>query len=565
MRDRILYILRKIVPEAGPEDVTTPDEPRFGHFATAIALRMAREKKKAPRVLAQEIAERAKQEAPKGFFERVEVAGSGFVNFWVSQEAIQRELREALRTKKQFGRSSMGKGKTVIVEYSQPNIAKQMHVGHLRTTVIGDALANIHEALGYKVIRWNYLGDWGTQFGKLIVAYKLWGDRAKVTKAPIQTLQALYVHFHEEAKRSPALEDEARAEFKKLEEGDNANRKLWEWFRRESRKEFTRTYKMLGVRFTTHIGESFFKKDMKPLVQELWRRGLASESQGALVVPLDKANLPPALIQKTDEASLYLTRDIAALRYRLRRYKPAKLLYVVGNEQTLHFAQLFAILGMLGEGRGTEVTHVKYGLVLGEEGRKLATREGRTILLHEVVAKAIRLAREVVEKKNPKLPAKKKERIAIAVGVGALKYHDLREHRHSDIVFDWKKMLDLRGDSAPYLQYTYARLRSILRKAKTKKRGDIRILESEKELELMRELLLFPDVLAESEKLLLTNNLARYLYGLAVKANQWYETTPILKDEDLPRRSARLTLIDAIGGTLKEGLRILGIPALERM
>ncbi|MDO8537039.1 MAG: arginine--tRNA ligase [bacterium] len=576
--------IEKILKRAGLQGVVlfVPKHESHGHYSTNIAMRLAGKSRrpaettgvgtppeasgKLPMELAKDFVKNIKKEDKDGFFERIEVAPPGFINFWLAKEILQKEFGNVYKKIKDYGCNSLGDGKTVIVEYSQPNIGKMMHVGHLRTTIIGDALANIYEFLGYKVVRWNYLGDWGTQFGKLIAAYKRWGNEKKIKENPIDELQALYVRFHEEIKKSPELDRDGQEEFRKLEEGDKENRKLWEWFKNESLKELEKIYGTLGVKFDTYIGESFFEKEMKPLAEELTKKGIAEKSEGALVIPLEKAGLPPALIQKADGASLYLSRDIANLRYRLEKYKPAKILYVVANEQSLHFEQLFAVAKILGLNK-TELVHVKYGLVLGEAGTKLATREGKTILLKDALEKAISFAREIVEQKNQELNKKEKDEIANAVGVGALKYNDLKENRNSDIIFDWKKMLSLSGDSAPYLQYTYARLKSILRKA-----GKFSVSESqfsklsgEEELQLMRKIFEFPDEVAQSAENLSTSNLANYLYKLAALVSRLYETTPIIKESDESRRNALLALIDSTASVLKSGLGLLGIKTPEKI
>ncbi|MBI4067898.1 arginine--tRNA ligase, partial [Candidatus Kaiserbacteria bacterium] len=564
-----------------------------GHYATNIALRLAKQEGKTPMALAEELKKKLEKAAPKYFFEKIEVAAPGFINFWISSEALRKAFGAIRDDIEDYGRSDIGKKKIVIVEYSQPNIAKKKHVGHMRTTINGVALANIFEFLGYDVIRWNYLGDWGTQFGKLIAAYKLWGDKKKVEQNPIDELQKLYVTFHDEMKTSPdrqaELEERGREEFKKLEEGDEENAALWHWFKQESLKEFEKMYAALGVKFDSWIGESFYEKDLKPLVERLLEQGVAETSEGSVIVALDKRgiNLPPALIRKSDGASLYLTRDIANLEYRLSRYKPEKILYVVGNEQALHFEQLFAVAKVLGLDSAV-LTHVKYGLVLGEGSKKLATREGRAILLEDVLEKVIRLAREIVEEKSRRRDEvadrdsgpreigasekqhtsnEEKEKIAEVVGIGALKYNDLKENRTSDIVFDWEKMLDLTGDSAPYLQYTYARLRSILRKADQASsiKHQASRLTGEIELRIIRKLLEFPDEVKRSGEHLSTSNMANFLYKLAVLANQLYETTPVLKEENEERKNALLALIDAASSVLKTGLGLLGIGVLEQI
>lgn len=550
-------------------ELSPSGKPEFGHYSTNLALRLAKERCRSPMTVAEEIAEKIRRVAAQRFIQNIRVAPPGFINFWLTPEAIQEELKEIAKRGERFGKENIGKGRKVIVEYSSVNVAKPMHVGHLRNTILGGALANIYEFLGYKVIRWNYLGDWGTQFGNLVAAYKRWGRKSEVEKKPTEALLKLYVRFHKEAARRPELEELGRQEFKKLEEGDRENRRLWTWFRKVSLREFARAYKTLGVKFDVDIGESFFEKDLPSLIAELLKRGVAVESQGALIIPLDEKGLPPALVRKADGTSLYLTREIANLQYRLRKYKPAKILYVVGNEQSLHFEQLFAVAERLSLAEKTELAHVKYGLVLDEGGKKFSTREGRIVSAGEVLEKAVRLARETVEKKSPGLSPGEKANIAQAVGVGAVKYVNLKENRNSTVVFDWKKMLDFSGDSAPYLQYTYARLKSILRKSQMAKsklqRAPINKLAEEQELALIRKMAEFPEAIKSAAAAYAPNTLAVYLYELANAANFYYESTPILKDSDKERRNARLGLISAASGIMKTGLSALGISAPEKI
>ncbi len=575
MKEEILKILKNVLGSGEPGEavdgprtpieLTVPEEPTFGHYSTNVAMRFAKARGKKPLDLAQELTAEILQQARAGFFEKVEAITPGFINFWLTKEALRNEFAAVAR-RKNFGKSDIGGGKKVIVEYSQPNIAKALSLGHFRTTIIGDALANIFAAQGYEVVRWNYLGDWGTQFGKLVVAYKLWGDNGVVEKNPISELQKLYVHFHEEVKLNPDLEKQGQDEFRKLELGDEENRKLWQWFKDESLTDLKKIYAALGVDFDVWIGESFFEKDMKPLIAELVEKGVAERSDGALVVRLDEYNLPPALIEKSDGASLYFTRDIANIRYRLAKYQPMKILYVVSNEQSHHFEQLFAVAKKLGMD-SAELIHVKYGLVLGESGKKLSTREGRTVSLEGTMQKAVALSRAVVEEKARDLSDDEKDAVAEAVGIGALKYNDLKENRMTDIVFDWDKMLDFTGESAPYVQYTYARLRSILRKAEGVNLDgpDFGRLDSEVELALMRKIFEYPDVVQKAGELYATSLLATYLYKLAAAANKFYETTPILKDEEVARRDARLVLVEVAARTISSGLNLLGIKTPEKI
>ncbi len=542
--------------------VTTPSRPAFGEYTTNSAFALATPWGVSPLRAAERLRETLLAEAPSGFFERIEVAAPGFLNFHLTDSALRAALRGITAAGESYGGSRAGRGRRVIVEYSSVNVAKPMHVGHLRATVLGDALANIHTFLGYEVIRWNYLGDWGTQFGKTISAYKLWGSRETVERNPIAELVSLYVRFHDEARSRPELDRMAQEEFRALEAGDRENRRLWRWFRRLSLTEFRRLYALLGVRFDSYLGESFYEPMLKPLIARLVTEGITEESQGALIVPLAEEKLPPALVRKSDGSSLYLTRDLANLEYRLSTFKPAKILYVVGNEQSLHFEQVFAVARRMGLS-GAELEHIKFGAILGENAKKFATREGRVVLADDVVTRAVSLARGVVDAKNPLLSAPSRRRVASAVGMGALKYNDLSQHRLSDIVFHWEKMLSLDGNSGPYLQYTYARLASILRKA----RGTTPAVAggfTEAERLVARELLYFPDRVSLSAERCEPNLLAEYLYGLANAVNSLYEREPILRAE--PRDKARrLALISAASGVLKRGLGLLGIKVVERM
>mgnify|MGYP001604436032 FL=1 len=541
----------------------------FGDYAVNAAFGLAKKLAKQPEEIASRLAEKIRQSLPEEI-EKIEAVG-GYVNFFLSEKFLQNQLKTIHQQISDYGQSDLGAGKLVIVEYSQPNIAKKMHVGHLRTTVLGDALANIYQANGYQVIRWNYLGDWGTQFGNMIAAYKLWGNKEKVEKNPIEALQELYVKFHDQMKIDPELQKAGQEEFKKLEAGDGENLKLWQWFKEESIKEFSKIYQALGVKFDTDIGESFYEKRLKPLVAEMKEDGLLEESGGALIVNLEKENLPPALIQKSDGASLYLTRDIANLKYRLAEYQPSAILYVVGNEQSLHFQQLFAVAKILGLDRA-RLEHVKYGLVLGEDKKKLSTREGKTIFAEDVIDKATDLAKKIVSEKNPSLAERDRDEIASAVAIGAIKYELLKDHRATDVVFDWQRMLDFSGNSAPYLQYAYARLRNILAKSQEPGIGSkgieyegVRELKEKEELALIKQLIEFPEAINQCQQNNLTNPLALYLYELANLANNFYEKVPVLKDENAERLSARLLLVKTAAQTLENGLTLLGLRTLEKI
>jgi len=548
-------------------NVEVPTGGGHGHYSTNVAMQVAKQLGKNPKELAGEFARLLSEKDGGEVFSKIEAAGSGFINFWLSKEFLVEQFKKMAKAKEPEG-PNVGRKDKVIVEYSSVNIAKEMHIGHLRATIVGDALANIYAYLGYRVVRWNYLGDWGTQFGKLIAAYKRWGSEEDVKNAPIETLVDLYVQFHGEAKNDPTLEDAGRAEFKRLEDGDRENKRLWKWFKEETMKEVGRVYKRLGVCFDVEIGEAFFEQDLGPLLKQLEKRGLIEKSEGALVIPLEEEGLTPALVRKSDGGTLYMTRDIALLNYRIKKYKPKKILHVVANQQTLYFSQILAVARKLGLAKKVEIVHVKFGMVLGVNGKKFSTREGGAISLEALLDKAVKLARQTVEKKNPDLGEEEKGQVAEMVGIGALKYSDLKENRNSDIVFDWERMLDLRGDTAPYLQYTAVRLANIVRKSGEKvsiKRARAEKLQEEIELDLAKKLLDFNDAVVLAGSQYMTSHLAKYLYELASLANQYYEKVRILEDTDEERKKARLVLVATVVRTLEKGLGLLGIQVPERI
>ena len=540
-----------------------------GHFSTNAAFILSEKENLRPKEAAEELRSFLHKHDEAKIFDRIELGGGGFINIWLSQEAVKGEFRKIVKAGRSWGRvKTPNKNKeTVIVEYSAPNIAKPMHVGHLRSTIIGDAIANVYEFLGYRVVRWNYLGDWGTQFGKLIAAYKLWGNRREIAKNPIEELEKLYIRFHKELKDNPALEAEGREEFKKLETGDKKNRKLWRWFKKESLKEFNRIYNRLGVTFSVQIGEAFYEKDLDEIIDLLKEENLAKESEGALMVELERFDLPPAMIRKSDGATLYLTREIANLKYRIEEYEPKRILYVVANEQTLHFSQLFAIAKMsdLTGGKGMpELAHVKFGLVRGEAGKKLSTREGTAVKLNELLDRSVKLSEETLSTRKVDLKKSEAKEVAEILGIGAVKYNDLSQNRMSDIVFDWGKMLSFEGNSAPYLQYTYARLKSILRKAKGVPKLNGMALENERDLVLVLKLSEFPEVLDRVKETYMPSQLASYLYELAKEVNSYYHSEPVLYSES-ELRAVRLNLVKAASDILKTGLDLLGIKTVEKM
>jgi len=480
-----------------------------------------------------------------------------------------------------------GEGKTVVVEFSSPNIAKPFGVGHLRSTVIGHALARIYEALGYRVVRINHLGDWGTQFGKEIAAYKRWGDPERIKANPIPELLALYVRFHEEAEQNPELEEEGRAWFKKLEEGDREARELWQWFVDESLKAFRQTYRLLGVEFDHYTGESFYTDQIPRVVDALREKGLLQESEGAWVVDLSEREMPPCLILKADGTSIYATRDLAAAIYRHEQFGFEKMLYVVGAEQTLHFRQVFAVLEKMGHAWASRCEHVPFGL-MQIEGKKMSTRKGRVIFLEEVLQEAVERAEAIIQEKNPSLPDR--QVVARQIGVGAVIFHDLKTNRIHNVNFSWDEVLNFDGETGPYVQYTYARTQSVLRKARALREGadareattaggdgvnaagdaaiagdqagawDAPWLEHSKAWEVCLHLLQFGKAVERAAAGNEPSQVARYLLDLCQLYNRFYHDERILV-EDAQEREAKLRLTEAVGQVLKRGLYLLGLEA----
>jgi len=544
-----------------------PENPEFGDYASNFALVKFKEiKSKMPNLtnpldLAKKIIENFPK---KDYLEKVEVFAPGFINFYLKDKIFCSNLKKILRGKEKYGSSKIGRRKTIIIDYSAPNIAKPFSVGHLRSTIIGQALYNIYEFLGYKVIGDNHIGDWGTQYGKLIYAIKKWGNEKEIEKDPIRKLHGLYVRFHEEAEKDPQLEDEGRKWFKKLEKGDREAERIWKKCVDWSLKEFDRIYKILDIKIDLTLGESFYVPMLKDVIKEALKKRVAKKSKGAIIIEFPKEKLPPLMIQKSDGATLYPTRDLATIKYRRKKFKPHKIIYEVGADQSLYFKQMFLAAELLGWGRRENYFHVAHGLILLPTGR-MRTRKGKIVLLENVLNGAIKRAREIIEK-NPDLTEREKDEIARTVGIGAVKYNDLSQHYSKNIVFDWNKMLNLQGNSAPYLQYTNARAQSILRKTKEKIEGlDEKILKEKEELQLSKFLYSFPEVIEKAAKNYSPNLICNYLFELAQKFNIFYERLPVLKAKNENLRKTRLALVKATSQILKNGLNLLGISAPERM
>jgi arginyl-tRNA synthetase len=487
-----------------------------------------------------------------------------YVNFFVDRVAYSRMgLAAILEPGADYGASTEGASQTVVIDYSSPNIAKPFGVGHLRSTVIGNALYRIYAHLGYQVIRVNHLGDWGTQFGKLIVAFKRWGNEPDLSTHAIQTLYELYVRFHSEVESQPALEDEARDWFKRLEDGDPEARLIWQRFRDLSLQEFSRIYERLGISFDSLAGESFYEPHLDATIERIRQAGLTTVSDQALIVDLQAYNMPPCLLRKKDEATLYATRDLAAAIYRHETYAFTKLLYVVGADQRLHFQQVFKVLELMGFPWAQDCVHVDFGLIKFND-TKMGTRRGNIIFLEDVLDRAVELATQIVDEKNPDLPEKRA--VAEAVGLGAVIFADLSTRRVKDVNFEWEKVLSFEGETGPYVQYTHARACSILRKANQAiaLEADCSPLTQDEEFDLVRLLGNFPTVLHRAAESYEPFFITDYLLTLSERFNKYYHNSRILTD-DARVREARLLLVKAAQIVIKSGLQLLGIKAPEEM
>ena len=521
------------------------------------AFSLAKVERKAPQAIAADIAEKIDQSA----FEKV-VATGPYVNFFLDKSKISDQvIKSVIEAGADYGQQDEGQGQNITIDLSSPNIAKPFSVGHLRSTVIGDALSNIFRKMGYNTIKINHLGDWGKQFGLLMVAYKKWGSKEAVEANPIDELLKLYVRINAEIENDPELDDEGRLWFKKLEDGDPEATELWQWFRDESLVEFNRIYKLLGVEFDSLNGEAFYNDKMDEAVQILEDKGLLKESKGASIVELDDVNLPPAMIKKSDGATLYITRDIATAIYRARTYNFVKNIYAVGQEQSNHFRQLKAVLKKMGFDWSDDMVHVDFGLVT-KNRQKLSTRKGNIILLEPTLQEAISRAKAQIEEKNPEL--ENKEEVAHAVGVGAVKFYDLKTDRRNGYDFDLEAMVSFEGETGPYVQYAYARIQSILRKANFTPSTDATYSLSDPESwEIIKLLQDFSRVVKRAAENYDPSLIAKYAINLAQAFNKYYAHTRIL--DESPERESRLALSYSTAVVLKEALRLLGVDAPEKM
>ncbi|RSD25536.1 arginine--tRNA ligase [Mesobacillus subterraneus] len=537
------------------------EKPRFmnqGDLAFPC-FQLAKVMKKSPVVIAEGLSKQL-QDISGESFERIVSAG-GYVNAFLNKSMTAKKvLKEILDKKEKYGDFDIGGNGIVTIDLSSPNIAKPFSMGHLRSTVIGNSLALIYKKSGYKPVKINHLGDWGTQFGKLIKAYKLWGSEETVKENPIKELLALYVKFHEEAGANPQLEQEGRDWFRRLENDDQEALQLWEWFREESLKEFKKIYDLMRVEFDSFAGEAFYNDKMDKIVELLEEKALLEESDCAQVVKLEKEDLPPCLIKKSDGATLYATRDLAAAKFRHDEYGFIKSLYIVGNEQTLHFKQLKAVLEKMDLTWAQDLVHIPFGMML-KDGKKMSTRKGKVILLEDVLNESIELARLNIEEKNPELATK--EDTAKIVGVGAIIFHDLKNFRMNDIEFSLEDMLKVEGETGPYVQYTNARAQSLLRKA-----GELTVscegpINGISEWPVITELAEFPNAVKRAHEKNDPSQIAKYVLDLAQAFNKYYGEVRILEENE--ERLTRLAVVQSVSIVLEEGLRLLGIQSPKEM
>ena len=542
------------------EMLEIPPDANMGDYALPC-FKLAKTLRMAPPKIAADLLEKFQK---PGWISKVEIAG-GYLNFFVDRAFFAKETLAAVRQQgERYGSSQMGEGRAVTIDYSSINIAKPFHIGHLSSTAIGHALYNIYNFLGFHCIGINHLGDWGTQFGKLIAAYKRWGDREDVEKRSIQALLELYVRFHEEAKQDAALDDEGRAWFKKIEDGDEEALSIFGWFKELTLKEVSKVYDLLGIHFDSYAGESFYNDKMQPVIDELREKNLLEESDGAQIVRLDDYDLPPCLILRSDGATLYATRDLAAAFYRKKTYDFYKNLYVVAYQQNLHFRQLFQVLELMGADFAKDCVHVAFGMVSLADGT-ISTREGRVVFLEDVLNSAIEKTRSVIQEKNPNL--ENKDEIAKKVGVGAVVFSVLSGSRIKDITFDLDRLLNFDGETGPYVQYTHARACSLLRKAGDAYTAapDYAALGCDQAFAVLRLIQEFPSVVIKAAEKYEPFMITRQVVSLAQAFNKFYYDIRILDEQDPAGTAARLALVDATRTVIKTGLALIGIEAPEQM
>lgn len=563
-KEEVVKLLKKHLKGVKVEDlIEVPPDPKMGDFAFPCFC-LAKEFKQSPVNIAKDLQAKIK---PTSLIGNIKAEGP-YINFCINKgKQAESTLKEIAKKEEKYGSSTIGKGKAVVIDYSSPNIAKPFGIAHLRSTMIGNSLYRLYNFLGYKCIGINHLGDWGTQFGKLIVAYNKWGSQIELEKSPIKHLLDLYVKFHEVAEKEPILEKEARDWFNRLELGDKEAEKLWKSFSEKSMSEFSRIYKRLDIKFDEYAGESSYNKMIEPFIKQLEEINLTEESEGALVVNLGKFNIPPCILRKSDGATTYEVRDLAAADYRYKKYKFVKMLYIIDNRQNLHMEQVLKVLDLMGKEWAKDCYHIQFG-VMKFPGEIMSTRKGKVVFLEDVLDKAKEKILEIIKEKNPNLVNKKE--IAEMVAVGAITFWDLSHDRIRDITFEWDKVLDFEGETGPYVQYTHVRAASILNKAKEQgimleTNVEFNLLKSPEELKIIDLLTNFDNAINSCIEHDKPSILARFTIELSQAFNEFYHSCPCLSENNKELMQARLLLIFCVKQVLANSFTLLGIKAPESM
>ena len=543
--------------------IEIPPNNDLGDYAFPC-FKLAKTLRKAPNVIAQEIKEQI--DADETIIERIEIIG-GYLNIYINKEKlVQTVLTEISEKKEMYGSSNIGQGKNVVIDYSAPNIAKPFHIGHLRSTVIGGALYKIYNFLGYNSVGINYLGDWGLQFGKVMAGYDMWKDEYDFTKDEIQSILKIYVRFTQEEKENPKLTEKAREYFKKLEDGNKKQVETWKWIRKISLENYQKTYKLLNAKFDSYNGESYYNDKMDAVVEELKEKGLLKESEGAQVVDLSEYDMPPCIIITSAGTTIYATRDLASLKDRINKYDFEKAIYVVGNEQRLHFKQVFKVLELMGYQKyASRCEHVPFGLVVDKNGEKIGSRKGNSVFLEDILKEAIQKVEKIIEEKNPNI--ENKEEVARKVGVGAIIFNDLSNSRIKDEIFDWDMLLNFQGETGPYIQYIYVRTRSLLEKAGYEPKiddVDFSVLQEKEAIDTIKLLYRFNEIVESATQKNEPSIVARYLIDVAQSFSTFYNEHKIIT-EDKTIQNARLYLSSCVGTVLKTGVELLGMEMPEKM
>jgi arginyl-tRNA synthetase len=562
-REKVVELIKSHIDELTIEEINNlievPPSYDMGDYAFPV-FSLAKTYRKAPNIIAKELADKISKDEN---FEKIE-SKAAYLNFFINKEKLTETVFEEVLSKEtNFGSSDLGQGKTVIVEYSSPNIAKPFHIGHIRTTVIGNALFNIYKFLGFNTVSINHLGDYGTQFGMLISAYKKWGDREIIEADPINELLKLYVKWNTEADKDEKLRDEARYWFKELENKNEEALELWQWIRDVSLKEFSKVYEMLNIKFDSYAGESFYSDKMPEVLKEMEESGIMKESEGALIVDLEPYGMPPALIKKSDGSTLYTTRDITAAIYRKDKYDFYKNIYVVGSQQNLHFKAWIKIVELMGHQWAKDCIHIPFGMV-SLEGSTLSTRRGNVVYLEDVLNTAVENTLKIIDERNPELD--NKEVVAKQIGIGAVIFQELFNQRIKDYVFSWERTLSFDGETGPYVQYTHARTNSLLEKGEFNKEDkvDYKLLSSEDEINIIRLIYDFPSIVMDSMDKNEPFFITRHIVEIAKAFNKFYNSSPIII-EDIELKKARLMLTYTVKTVIKTGLNLLGIEAPLKM